>query len=98
MTQLARHTDASPLRSYERLSNRQTHTRTTNEIPLIFAAIEFVKDHGLFKTIDSSAAVSDTSGHRIPSKFHGNRNRLIFRRIQVSVSINCTRASFVRSR
>src|SRR5258708_32828875 len=83
--ELAGHTDGSMLCGDQGLGNWQTHACSAYQIPLVFAAIKFVEDHGLLEVIDSGAAIGDADANDIPHQLRGDGNRLILRGVEVGI-------------
>ena len=62
MPQLAGQAKAAAVRFYNRLADRQSHTRAMNLYALIASPVELFKDEGLFEVVNAGAAVGDADG------------------------------------
>ena len=60
MAQLAGDTNVAAVGSNNRLGDREAHASTANEIALVAAAVELVKNKALLKGIDARAMIGNT--------------------------------------
>ena len=79
VAKLAGDADTSLVSCDDGLGDRQAHAGAAHEIALIFAAIKFIENHGLFEVVDAGTAVGDAGGDGVAGLFSGDGDGLIFR-------------------